>query len=55
MSEIIHPDQPGAFIGDTWFGDPEDRTNPTHWWTGTRWELDYEPSTPPAQPAPEGG
>lgn len=47
MSEITHPNEPGQYVGDTWFGHPDVRTLPTHWWNGAQWVLDY---TPPAQP-----
>lgn len=44
---ITKPDSPGQYVGDTWFGHPEDRTLPTHWWNGERWVLDYAPTLPP--------
>lgn len=45
-SGFSHPNERGQYVGDTWFGHPEDRAIPTHWWDGERWVLDYEPDAP---------
>ena len=34
---ISAPNEPGAFNGDLWFGDPTNRTLPTHEWDGECW------------------
>lgn len=38
MSDAIHPDKPGEFVGDIWFGDPTNSTTGTHRWDGKKWQ-----------------
>jgi hypothetical protein len=41
---IREPDAPGGYVGDVWFGHPEDRTLATHRWSGTEWVVFERPS-----------
>lgn len=50
---ISQPDGSGQYVGDTWFGHPEDRTLPTHWWNGERWVPDYSLVAAPRLPGVE--
>jgi hypothetical protein len=34
---VLGPNEPGAFVGDQWFGDQANRTRVTHEWGGRRW------------------
>lgn len=36
---LIEPDTDGSFVGDIWFGHPENRTMGTHRWAGSSWEV----------------
>lgn len=42
QSEVREPCEPGGYRGDIWFGDDDDRTLPTHRWTGSEWERVHD-------------
>lgn len=43
LAEVLKPEQPGAFDGDIYFGDPAKPTLGTHRWSGGEWrELPTE-------------
>lgn len=37
LGPMLNPIEPGAFVGDEFFGDPALSTVATHSWTGTQW------------------
>jgi hypothetical protein len=41
-SEVREPTESGGYRGDIWFGDDEERTLPTHRWSGDAWERVHD-------------
>lgn len=38
MTLVEQPNEPGAFVGDIWYGHPEKCTLGTHRWDGSAWQ-----------------